>query len=189
MDSADISKSIIIVCIFLGINFAILLSIGLKGIKKEWPKYRCNPLVIPFATFFGKDPISNFESCIQNIQNVHMESILDPVYHSFTSISNVGNEITNSVVGFSGIINVLKSNLGSVVSLAVDIVINIIIELQSIIIKIKDMINKLIGIFISFIYLIAGSQSTALTIWNGLPGWLLKKIANFKDKSQDKDKK
>ena len=177
MDSADISKSIIIICVFLGINFAILLSIGLKGIKKDWPKYRCNPVVIPFAKFFGKDPIKNFESCIQNIQNVHMESILDPVYHSFNSLSKVGGEITNSVVGFSGVINILKSNLGSVSSLAVDIVINIIIELQSIVIKVKDMINKLIGIFITFIYLIAGTQSTALTVWNGLPGWILKKLA------------
>ena len=179
MDTSDITKSILIFVVFLGINFFILFSIGLKSIKEQWPKYKCNPVVMPFASFFGKDPITNFESCIQNIQNLHMGSLLDPLYHSMNLISDTGNEIMSGVLSFSGILNLLKFNLVSTSNLAVEIVINILIEMQSLLIKFKDMINKLIGIFITFIYLIAGTQTTALTIWEGLPGWLIKKISNF----------
>lgn len=184
MDSSDITKSILIFVIFLGINFFMLFSIGLKSIKDEWPKYKCNPIVMPFAKFFNKDPIKNFESCIQNIQNIHMGSLLDPLYHTMGLVSNIGDEIMEGVLGFSGILNLLKFNLGSTANLAVEIAINILVEMQSLIIKFKDMINKLVGVFVTFVYLIAGTESTALTIWQGLPGWLIKEIAKFTDKSK-----
>nr|UZT28919.1 hypothetical protein [Nucleocytoviricota sp.]UZT29283.1 hypothetical protein [Nucleocytoviricota sp.] len=184
MDSSDITKSILIFVVFLGINFFILFSIGLKSIRDDWPKYKCNPVVMPFAKFFGKDPITNFESCIQNIQNIHMGSLLDPLYHTMGLVSNIGEEIMQGVLGFSGILNLLKFNLGGIANLAVEIVINILIEMQALLIKFKDMINKLVGVFVTFIYLIAGTQTTALTIWQGLPGWILKEIAKFTDNSK-----
>lgn len=184
MDSSDITKSILIFVVFLGINFFILFSIGLKSIRDDWPKYKCNPVVMPFAKFFGKDPIINFESCIQNIQNIHMGSLLDPLYHTVGLVSNIGEEIMQGVIGFSGILNLLKFNLGDMSNLAVEIVINILIEMQALLIKFKDMINKLVGVFVTFIYLIAGTQTTALTIWQGLPGWILREIAKFTDNSK-----
>jgi|TARA_R110002072_G_scaffold22_12_gene148 hypothetical protein len=185
MDSSDITKCIIIFAIFLAINFFILFSIGLKSIKSNWSTYRCNPVVMPFATFFNEDPIANFQSCIQNIQSIHMGSLLDPAYNMMSSVANIGEQTMSGVLGFSGILNALKFNLGDTANLAVDIVINILIEMQSLLIRFRDMINKLVGVFITFIYLIAGTQTTALTIWNGLPGWIIRKIAGFTDNSRN----
>lgn len=185
MDSADITKVIIIFGIFMIIYFLIYLSVGIKSIKANWQEYRCNPLIMPFAKFFGKDPIQNFQSCIQNIQNAHMGSLLDPVYHLLSSAANIGNTLNNGLLGFSGIMNLLKVNLGSTAHLAVEIIINILIEMQSLLIKFKDMINKMVGVFITFIYMMAGTQITTLTLWEALPGWLLKKVAGFSDSSSD----
>ena len=185
MDSADIMKVIIIFGIFMIIYFLIYLSVGVKSIKSNWQEYRCNPIIMPFAKFFGKDPIQNFQSCIQNIQNIHMGSLLDPVYHLLSNAANIGNTLNNGLLGFAGIMNLLKVNLGTTANLAVEIIINILIEMQSLLIKFKDMINKLIGVFITFIYIIAGTQITTLTLWEALPGWLVKKLAGFSDNSKD----
>lgn len=179
MDSSDIFKCIFIIAIFLVINFLIFLSLGMKKIQSKWPEYRCNPVVMPFAQFFNKDPINNFQSCIQDIQTINMTSLLDPVYHMMSSVTGIGDEIMSTVLGFSGILNTLKFNLGDTANFAIQVVINILIEMQSLIVRFKDMINKLIGIFATFVYLIAGTQTTALTIWNGLPGWLVRKLATF----------
>ena len=183
MDSADITKVVIIFGIFLTINFLIYLSVGIKSIKSKWQEYKCNPLIMPFAQLFGKDPMQNFQSCIQNIQSGYMGSLLDPVYHLLGNAANIGNILNNNLLGFSGIMNMLKLNLGDSANLAVEIVINILIEMQSLLIKFKDMINKLVGVFITFIYIIAGTQITTLTLWEALPGWLVKKLAGFSDNS------
>ena len=179
MDSSDITKCLLIIIIFLAINFFFFFSFGLKSIQDNSPKYRCNPLIMPFAKFFHKNPQANFKSCIQNIQDLHMTTLLDPVYHMMNTLSSTGEEIMSGVTGFSGNLNSLKFNLGSTASLAIDIVINVLIELQAIIIKFKDMINKLVGVFVTFIYLIAGTETTVVTLWNALPGWIIKKVAGY----------
>lgn len=184
MDSSDISKVIIIFFIFLLINIVLFLSVGINQIKSKWPEYKCNPLIMPFAQFFNVDPMTNFESCITNLQDMHMGSLLDPVYNMMSNVSNIGKELNSGILGFAGILNLMKFNLGGIFNLAVEIVINILIELQHLLIKFKDMINKLIGVFISLIYIIAGTQTTALTIWEGIPGWLLRSLTGFHDNSK-----
>ena len=45
------------------------LNINKEKIKKEWPNYRCNPTVMPFANVFGHDTMKNFTYCVQNLQS------------------------------------------------------------------------------------------------------------------------
>ena len=52
MKSSDISLSIIIILIFILLYVFNILVVGIKNVKKNWPKYRCNPVVMPFASFF-----------------------------------------------------------------------------------------------------------------------------------------
>ena len=57
---------LLIVCILT--LFSVLL--GMRNIiKRDWPKYRCNPLILPFAGLFGYDPSKTFTQCLaSNIQ-------------------------------------------------------------------------------------------------------------------------
>ena len=52
MDAYDLISAIIIILVFVGLYFASVLGIGLKQIENEWPKYRCNPSVMPFCWSF-----------------------------------------------------------------------------------------------------------------------------------------
>ena len=56
----DIISTLIIILIFLSIYFFNFISIGKKNIEKDWPKYRCNPMIMPFAGYFGHDAVQNF---------------------------------------------------------------------------------------------------------------------------------
>ena len=84
MNSSEITKVILIFLVF-GMLFAInILSVGIANIKKNWPLYRCNPTIMPFASFFGHDPKTNFTYCIQNMQSAYMGNILQPInYNSY----------------------------------------------------------------------------------------------------------
>ena len=48
MRSSDISLSILIILIFVGMYFYNILAVGIKNIQDNWPEYRCNPMVMPF---------------------------------------------------------------------------------------------------------------------------------------------
>jgi len=60
MDAYDLISAIIINLVFVGLYFTAVLGIGLKQIENDWPKYRCNPSVMPFAGLFNHDVMQNF---------------------------------------------------------------------------------------------------------------------------------
>ena len=72
MNTSDITYSIIIVVIFIFLYIFNILSVGIKRIEDDWPEYRCNPIIMPFASVFGYDPISNFSFCIQTMMSNYM---------------------------------------------------------------------------------------------------------------------
>ena len=59
-------QMIIVLSIFSFIHVIITLSIGISHVKKNWEQYKCNPLIIPFAGIFGKDPVQIGKDCMQN---------------------------------------------------------------------------------------------------------------------------
>ena len=38
-----------------------------KGVSNDWAKYRCNPMVMPFAGLFGYNAKENFDFCMNTI--------------------------------------------------------------------------------------------------------------------------
>ena len=82
----DILSVLAIFGIFFGIQLFNILAVGKKNIEKNWPKYRCNPMIMPFAGMFGHNTSENFTYCIQNMQTSYMSEILKPINHSLSLI-------------------------------------------------------------------------------------------------------
>ena len=68
MKFKDILSMILVIVIFIALLFSSLLSVGIKKVKENWPKYKCNPAAMPFAGYLGYDLMGNFTSCIADIQ-------------------------------------------------------------------------------------------------------------------------
>ena len=69
MKGGDIGMTIMIFIIFILLFLFNILSAGINNIKKNWPEYRCNPMMMPFAKELGNmDPNENFTYCVQNMQ-------------------------------------------------------------------------------------------------------------------------
>jgi hypothetical protein len=66
------------------------------------------------------------------------------------------------------IVNIIQSIFG--------VFLNLIIEFQKIIIGIKDLIGKTIGIMVSLMYTMDGSIKTMRSVWNGPPGQLVRAL-------------
>jgi len=50
-----------------GILFGILSFTNITEVASNWAKYRCNPLIMPFASLYGYNTADNFNYCVGNI--------------------------------------------------------------------------------------------------------------------------
>lgn len=167
MKLSDILISLLIIIVFGGIYAFSILKAEFKNIKKNWPKYRCNPAIMPFANTFGHDTGQNFTYCIQTMQGNYMSYLLTPVHYIMSVLSHmIGNVIED--LNFVRIkIFSLVDNIKNIILSIFSIFINIMIEFQKMIIKIKDIVSKLIGTMVALVYILNGGIMTGESIMAG----------------------
>jgi hypothetical protein len=91
----------------------------------------------------------------------------------------MGGNFTNSMNDFRSVISNIRSFLSSIVDMVMGVFLNLVIEFQKIIIKIRDMMGKFIGIFVVMLYLMQDCVDTVNSAWNGKPGQTVRQIGNF----------
>ena len=179
MKTDDIFLSVFIILIFIGIMLFNVISVGIKQIQDNWPEYRCNPMVMPFAGYFGHDAGENFTYCIQNMQSDYMNYLLTPVNYLMSVSGNISENLTGAVQGIREFINQIRNLLTSVIQSIFGVFLNILVAFQELMIKMKDMVGKIVGIMASMMYILEGSVMTANSTWRGPPGDMLRTIGKI----------
>ena len=174
MKSSDITLSLFIVALFIALFMVNILSVGIKNIEDNWPTYRCNPVVMPFASFFGQDAVTNFTYCIQTMQTNYMDFLLQPVHYNLDIVGNIGSVITNALNAARAFINNLRNFITSIVQNIFGVFLNILIEFQRMLVEVKDMMGKTSGAMGALMYTMDGSVMTLKSIWNGPPGQMVR---------------
>jgi len=183
MKAGDIGLSLFIILIFVILYLFNILAIGVKNIKDDWPKYRCNPIVMPFAGILapnGTSATDNFTYCIQNMQSNYMQHLLQPVNYNLGVLGDSTSSIMESVNAARAFFNKLRNMITDTISGIFSVFLNIIIEFQRTIINIKDLFAKLVGILASLLFILDGSVKTMESAWNGPPGQLVRKVGKMK---------
>jgi hypothetical protein len=181
MKFGDMIKSFVIILIFTLLYFSSVLTKGINDMKENWPKYRCSPTYMPFASYVGKDPIENFSYCVGNIQKDLMGFFLSPIKYVLGNITKTIVNVLSSLNFIRELINKLRKAFGWIISDVYGMFFNILIQFQKLIIKTKDTSMKLIGIISTFIYLIQGANFTGKSIYNGPIGQTLRTICFSKN--------
>lgn len=181
MKTIDLFLAFFIILIFIGIYFANLLTIGISNIKKNWPVYRCNPMVMPFASIFGHNPVQNFMYCVQNTQSSYMNFLLSPTHYALGLFHELIQKTMTDINWIRKKFSSLSFNLSSIISSIFSIFMNIMIEFQKIIIKMRDIFGKTVGILSSIIYLIDGGMKTGESVMAGPIGKTLRFVCFHPD--------
>ncbi len=148
----------------------------MQRIKDNWPVYRCQPLVMPFASLFGHNTSKNFSYCIQNIQTNFMSDLLKPVNFNIGILGGITSDLTDNLNQVRGFMSVFRFNLTDIFQNIFATMFNIMVEVQRTVINIKDMIGKMTGIMMTTLYLLNGSMLTMSSAWNGPPGGLVRAL-------------
>jgi len=130
-----------------------------KKIEEDWPKYKCQPGIIPLAGYFGKDTLQNFTECIGEIQGGFMDIFLGPLKKAITSLGNIGSGIVDSINTLRKMFSFLTDALLRIFGDLYGLINNVVIRFQQMITSLKDIMMKMVGVFFT---LIMGIQGTAI---------------------------
>lgn len=181
MRGKDILSLVFVLIIFVLLFISNFLIVGVNNIKKNWPLYRCNPVVMPFAGVFGHDPATNMVYCVQSMQSEYMTYLLEPIHYALSAVESIGSNLMSDmqqIRKLSG--NMSSFSIGNFTTVFTKFE-NIRIEFHRILVKFKDIMSRLLGSMLTFCYIFIGGMDTGQSIINGPIGGAIKAICFHPD--------
>ena len=176
MRFADITKTILIILIFVLLYFSTILTRGIQKVKDDWPQYRCVPTYMPLAGYIGKDPVANFSYCVGNIQKDMMGFFLEPIQYVLGMVMGMIQFIMERIQFIRIFVDKIRNMAMKLFGNVYGMFVNVLVQFQKLIIKTKDTTMKLIGTIVMFIYMIQGAMMTGQSINKGPIGETLRAI-------------
>jgi hypothetical protein len=146
-------------------------------IRENWPIYRCNPPYWVFSENISED----FTYCVQNTQMNMMGYLLQPLNYMVSSLTSIGGAFGDAINNIRVMFSSIRTFVSDIIQNVFGVFLNMIVEFQKIIISIKDMVGKLIGIVVTIMYVLDGSIKTMNSAWSGPPGQLVRAIGSCFD--------
>ena len=143
-------------------------------IKENWPLYRCNPPYWVFSENISED----FTYCVQNTQMNMMGYLLQPLNNMIKGLTSIGGRFNESINNIRGMFSSIRTFVSEIIENVFGVFLNLIIQFQKIIISIRDMVGKMVGIVTTILYVLDGSIKTMNSAWKGPPGQLVKAIGS-----------
>ena len=164
---------------FVYINLGYLLQIILmyylgkvNEIKKDWNTYRCNPMYAPLSDNMQED----FTYCVQNTQTDLMGYLLQPITFITSSLTDVGGALGESIDGARQMTSGIRTFAANITQSIFAVFLNLILEFVKMSISIKDLVGKIIGILVTVMYIMDGSNKTIVSLWAGPSGQLVRAL-------------
>lgn len=181
----DWGKAIAVILIFMVIMTNMVFSISAKSVQDNWPVYRCNPLMMPFAASFAPEGSNvtteeNFSYCIQETISNFAPIVTQPFNYVQTATMDLLDSITESNKSTTEQQSWLKSATGGILEELYAVFAGVIVEFNVLFIKIVDIQHKLTGVITSVLYITTAVQYAFESMWAGIPGKLIKDFSKMK---------
>ena len=170
--------TVILLLIFFVIISYYQVFNNLQPIKADWVNQRCSPMVIPFAGLINPPPpekmsafdftSQNFTFCIQNILSSIANIFLAPIHYVVNSFSKILNGLLEAVQEIRKLFNSIRTAVGEISGEIMGKILSVLIPIQYMIIKIKDIMNKTQGIMLAGIYTLMGVYQTLIALFGAI---------------------
>jgi hypothetical protein len=144
---------ILVVIIIIVIIFGLSSIVDIKNIKDNWSKYRCSPMIMPFAGLFGHNAKENMEFCMGKIFSAHSSPYMSSVGTMFSQSSNLLQMILGSVDSLRNTIATLGGGINVVFQEFTDRISNFFFRLRITAIYIKALIGRMYATLFSVMYM------------------------------------
>lgn len=159
---------------FIAMLTAMIYLQSAADIKKNWPTYRCNPAY----WIYSDDLSADFTYCVQNTQVNIMGELLQPITYLISSLAENSAALGDGINSSRIFMGNLRTSIGGIVQNVFGVFLNLVIEIQRIIISLKDTVQKTIGIVVTMLYILDGSLKTMQSAWAGPQGQLVRALGS-----------
>jgi hypothetical protein len=105
----------ILIAVF-SIGIVLILGLGTsKEIAQNWPKYRCQPHIMPIAGIYGYNAQENIEFCLKNVFLKEAPGVLAPVYEAASSLNSAMASAGSGLMSVRTTLSGLTDGISSVV--------------------------------------------------------------------------
>jgi hypothetical protein len=162
LTSNAVAFILLMVIVFVVIFYGIQRIFNYKNIQQNWDKYRCDPAIMPFAAFYGRNTSENFNFCLGKIFTEHssgttssFSSLLGGFVQVMSTLLGSINNIRLTVSTFVGGVNVIFQEF-------TDRITQFFFQIRISAIRIKNLIQRMYATMFSIIYM-SSSAMTGIT--------------------------
>jgi len=176
---SDWVQSILIIFLFSMFPVVDAFTGAMKNVQSNWAANRCNPIMMPFASFIapkGSDlnTSDNFAFCVQTLMASFAPTILQPFsYLQSMSVDMMGS-INDSLLTNTEQSSWMTFSLSNIIGSIYGVFLNVIVEFNVIVIKLLDVQGKMAGVITSILYIMTVVQYAFESMWAGVPGAMIK---------------
>lgn len=161
----DIIKVCVVIFFVMSAITYFQIQNKLLEVKRDWPEYRCRPDVMPFAGWInapdGVSPIEytkqNFMECGVNSTKGVFDRPMTMVYTIFNVVMGVFKNILEVIERLRLLFNRMRDALKNIFLSVFYRIQNIIIPVQTMLIKMVDFFEKIKGILATFLLTFVGA--------------------------------
>jgi len=143
--TANMIKTIVLSILFL-ICLILLFNMGsIKEIAENFPKYRCNPIIMPFASNFGYDTKENFNFCLTSIFNKKAAEIFAPIYNILGGFTDIVKMIVDVALGIRKLFSNFFLGVNSFIRNTRDRIQSVFFSIRMTFLKINNLMARVYG--------------------------------------------
>lgn len=147
MNTGDILFTLFIIISFIVLYILSIMETRRKKIKDNWETYKCNPSIMPFASYYNEDvsTTENFSKCMSSMQNTQTQSFLEPVYGMMGSLTSFGGGLQSEILDIQTSVNVVIGAVNDIFSTFFIMLANILSGIYKILANMKDTTERIVA--------------------------------------------
>ena len=99
-----------------------------------------------------------------------------PLNYVIKLIGMVAKKIVKDIDKIRAFVSQLREKIMRIIQDTFGVLLNILISFQKILIVMRDMVNKIIGIFVTLMYIMQGAMFTMQSMWAGINGQMVRSM-------------
>ena len=153
----------------------IVLVYNRKNIINNWDQYKCNPLVIPFASYFDKNTFENMNGCMWNGFKSNFGIIIKPFTYMTDTIKLIIRKLFDQLNSIRTILKPIRNFVESATAMVYKKIEGIMNLTMFTFLKMNNIMKRSFANFRLMIYALEASQYSIQSTWDGPIG----KISRF----------
>ena len=155
----------VVVVLFLGLLIALSASF-FKQIFANFGSYRCNPLLMPFAGFFGYNASENFQFCLNGILEGRLNEAFSPVFKMLGTFGSTLESVVNAALGLRNVFTNFLITVNGFIANVTRRIQSLMTQVRLSFLKMKELMGKVYGTMYAVIWMGTSGLAAANNVAN-----------------------